>query len=221
VTVPEDQLTYIHRSQHVPTEQDASATSSSWEVVLEGLAEIGVQSRNNQVGIEKDLNNTEANQRAFFVSPTFTGAADSPQALNTQATFAPSVSIANVFGFLGIAKAAPGSGVTISNHQGGFVRTDYNDVAGAVTVGVGLEVAAPVVSGALKPGTQRGVRIANQGAAGMTTAVGLRIDAQSGASNNYVFDLPADATDPTGGGGAATGRVPCLIGGVTRYIAYY
>ncbi len=38
---------------------------------------------------------------------------------------------------------------------------------------------------------------------------------------SYVFELPADATDPTGGGGAATGRIPVKIGGVTRYIAYY
>lgn len=37
----------------------------------------------------------------------------------------------------------------------------------------------------------------------------------------YMFEFPADATDPTGGGGAATGRIKCLIGGVTRYIPYY
>jgi len=38
---------------------------------------------------------------------------------------------------------------------------------------------------------------------------------------SHVFELPADATDPTGGGGAATGRIPVVIGGVTRYLAYY
>ena len=36
-----------------------------------------------------------------------------------------------------------------------------------------------------------------------------------------VFELPADATDPTGGGGAAAGRIPVDIGGVTKYIPYY
>lgn len=36
-----------------------------------------------------------------------------------------------------------------------------------------------------------------------------------------VFELPADATDPTSGGGAATGRIPVKIGGVTKYLAYY
>lgn len=36
-----------------------------------------------------------------------------------------------------------------------------------------------------------------------------------------VFELPADATDPTGGGGAAAGRIPIKVGGSTRYLAYY
>jgi len=38
----------------------------------------------------------------------------------------------------------------------------------------------------------------------------------------YVFELPADATDPTGGGGAAEGRIPVYIFGVgLKYLAYY
>jgi hypothetical protein len=37
----------------------------------------------------------------------------------------------------------------------------------------------------------------------------------------HVFELPADATDPTGGGGAATGRIAVKIGGATRYLPYY
>lgn len=37
----------------------------------------------------------------------------------------------------------------------------------------------------------------------------------------HVLELPADATDPTGGGGAAAGRIPVKVGGATRYLAYY
>ncbi len=37
----------------------------------------------------------------------------------------------------------------------------------------------------------------------------------------HVFELPANATDPTGGGGAAAGRIPVTVGGATKYIAYY
>lgn len=42
-----------------------------------------------------------------------------------------------------------------------------------------------------------------------------------GVSSGAVMELPADATDPTGGGGAATGRIPVIIGGTTRFLAYY
>ena len=43
----------------------------------------------------------------------------------------------------------------------------------------------------------------------------------TGDGSNRIFEFSTDATDPTSGGGAATGRVPVLIGGVTRYLAYY
>jgi hypothetical protein len=73
----------------------------------------------------------------------------------------------------------------------------------------------------------------------VTNAASLKIGAApTEATNNYavwsdaglnrfdgdgtnVFELPADATDPTSGGGAATGRIPVKIGGSTLYIAYY
>lgn len=80
--------------------------------------------------------------------------------------------------------------------------------------------------------------ITNNGAA-VTSAATFYISAQpSGGTNNYaifvdaglmrldgdgthILELPANATDPTGGGGAATGRIPVKIGGATRYLAYY
>jgi len=40
-------------------------------------------------------------------------------------------------------------------------------------------------------------------------------------NGTHVFELPADATDPTAGGGAAAGRIPVKIGGATKYLAYY
>jgi len=42
------------------------------------------------------------------------------------------------------------------------------------------------------------------------------------ATNNGFMRFPADATDPTGGGGAAAGRVQVVIAGVgVKYLAYY
>lgn len=41
------------------------------------------------------------------------------------------------------------------------------------------------------------------------------------SSPPFAFTFAINATDPTGGGGAATGRIPVMIGGATRYLAYY
>ena len=43
----------------------------------------------------------------------------------------------------------------------------------------------------------------------------------SDANLDRVIKVAADATDPTGDGGAATGRIPIDVGGATVYIAYY
>lgn len=47
------------------------------------------------------------------------------------------------------------------------------------------------------------------------------IDFGSFSSGEPIFKLPTDTTDPTGGGGVATGRIALSIGGATRYLAYY
>lgn len=67
---------------------------------------------------------------------------------------------------------------------------------------------------------------APQAGANMTlsNAYSLFVDAglaRFDGNGTDVFELPADATDPTGGGGAATGRVPVRIGGATVYLPYY
>jgi hypothetical protein len=55
-----------------------------------------------------------------------------------------------------------------------------------------------------------------------TDLVGIKFEAlSSGGTRNSYFEFPADNTDPTGGGGAATGRVPILIAGATKYLPYY
>ncbi len=46
-------------------------------------------------------------------------------------------------------------------------------------------------------------------------------EAHLAGDGTNVFYLPTDNIDPTGGGGAATGRIPVDIGGATLYIPYY
>jgi len=76
-------------------------------------------------------------------------------------------------------------------------------------------LSAPVVSGALKPTNQYGLNVANQGVAGMTNAIGVHIDAQSGATSN--FDMSFGRVDTTAAG-AYYGRVPVLYNGLTKYL---
>lgn len=61
------------------------------------------------------------------------------------------------------------------------------------------------------------IDVSNSGAG---DAIGINFTDMSGTSD-YMFSFDANATDPTGGGGAATGRIRCLIGGTLRYLAYY
>lgn len=58
----------------------------------------------------------------------------------------------------------------------------------------------------------------------ITNAYSLWCDAglaRFDGNGTHVLELPQDNTDPTSGGGAATGRIPVLIGGTLRYLAYW
>src|SRR6266702_4549463 len=81
----------------------------------------------------------------------------------------------------------PSSGKTITTLVGMFARTDYRDVAGAVTTGKTALIDSPTIVGALKPTTQLGLSIANQGASGITTAVGIDVESQTGATTNIAL----------------------------------
>ena len=59
---------------------------------------------------------------------------------------------------------------------------------------------------------------------GATSNYGLWVDAsltRLDGDGTHILEVPSDNTDPTSGGGAATGRIPISIGGATRYIPYY
>jgi hypothetical protein len=69
--------------------------------------------------------------------------------------------------------------------------------------------------GSLKPTTQYGIYVQNQGAAGMTNGIGVHIDAMSGGTNS--FDMSFGRVDTTAAG-AYYGRVPVLYNGLLKYI---
>ncbi|MBX4189777.1 hypothetical protein KW791_00545 [Candidatus Parcubacteria bacterium] len=105
------------------------------------------------------------------------------------------------------------SGTTITNQRSyQFLATTINGVAGG-----GAETvtnAATVYIDAAPSGSDITI----------TNAYSLWVDAglaRFDGNGTNVFELPANATDPTGGGGAAVGRIPIRVGGATKYLAYY
>ena len=127
-------------------------------------------------------------------------------------------------------------GIVISNYSvgGGLITTSWNITSGTAFSAIRYNAFyAPtfigVAGGAAESATSAAtLYIDNAPIAGadftITNAYAFWVDAglaRFDGNGTYVFELPADATDPTGGGGAAAGRIPVTIGGATKYLAYY
>lgn len=166
--------------------------------------------------------NSASAEVAHAFSVTFNGAGDNPIAYQVAPVFSAADNVTSVFGMLFQPQAQPASTKTITTMIGLYAQSIFLGNNGAVTTSYAMNVAVVAATGTLKPGKQVGLNIENQGSASITNAVAVRLNLPTGATNNYYLEfVNADATDPTGGGGAATGRIACLIGGVLRYIPYY
>ncbi|WP_206747956.1 hypothetical protein, partial [Escherichia coli] len=66
-----------------------------------------------------------------------------------------------------------------------FVRTEYLGNKGAVTTEYAFHAAAPTASGTLKPATNYGVYVANQGLSGITSSYGLYVGSLSVSTTNW------------------------------------
>lgn len=164
---------------------------------------------------QETIANAGAGEVGFHILPTLNGAGDFGQGARFTPTFAPSASISATYGFIGVNYSGPPTTVTITQANAAYAASGYLDVAGAVTTGVACRLAAPEIFGALKPGTQYGLFVENQGAASITNAIGVHVAAQSGATNNY--DMSFGRVDTTAAG-AYYGRIPVLYNGLTKYI---
>jgi hypothetical protein len=138
----------------------------------------------SMIEVKSTITNNGLAQSAIKARNTFDGSGDFVTGLDAAPTFAPSASISTAQGFVAAAFFAPPPGVTITNAIGGASATVYNNVSGAVTNGTAFNIVSPFVFGALKPTTQYGLHINNQGIAGTTNTYGLFVDAQSGSTNN-------------------------------------
>lgn len=160
-------------------------------------------------------NNTGTFIGALIVRPTLNGSGDTPLGVDFAPTLAPSASVTAGYGGLMAAFAAPATTITITTLAGFASALIYNNVAGAVTQGYMFWANAPTISGALKPGTQVGLQVENQGATGITTAIGVRIVKPTNATNNFYFGF--DVADATAAG-TYHGRIPVIYNNLLKYI---
>jgi hypothetical protein len=173
------------------------------------------------VKVAPTIANTGGTAVGFSCSPIFTGGGAGPWGGSIAAVFRPSSSVGACYNSLNNPSFGPPSGVTITGAFGAYYGLNYENTSGAVTNGYSLWINSPTIAGALKPTTHYGILVADQGGSGITNSIGISVSNVSGSTNNWLMEFPGDATDPTGGGGAATGRIKILVGGVTRYLAYY
>lgn len=180
-------------------------------------------------------------QRAIvFQAPTyaFSGASTLTTAVTLEVTGAPTegsnATITNAYairsgGALTLTSAAGTTYATLNVQAHTLTVTGTTQITAAcAAAAVSLAQITVTDASAITIDNAATLYIANQpaqaGSATVTNKYAIFSDAglnRFDGDGTHVFELPADATDPTGGGGAATGRIPVKIGGATRYLAYY
>lgn len=153
----------------------------------------------------------------FNLSSTIitTTATAEPQGMAITPTFQPSASLNNAYGLQAIATANPDSGVTITEIRSGYFRVDTAGADGSVTSAYAIQIGAPFFASTLKPGAIVGISVSNQGATGITTAIGIKVDKPTAATNLYYFAF--DVADATAAG-TYHGRLPVRYNGLLKYI---
>lgn len=162
-----------------------------------------------QVGGGGVVTNNNANARGAKLSVDFESNQSGMGGIGLAPSIRPSANMSTAFGIIGTVKVFPAldaSSYDITTAYANYYRLDtFTSYSGTITNVYGTNIGSPVVDG----GT-------------VSNAVGIRIQKPTAAVNNFYMEFDtADATDPTGGGGAAAGRLAIKVGGVTRYLAYY
>jgi len=172
----------------IGTTSPTQALDVNGQVVTTGSQTLTVANK-GAIEVTNTITNNAISVNAFRARNLFNGNGDFPAGLDVGPTFSPSANISLARGMVFGGRFAPPSGVTITDVYGGNTVTWYDNVSGAVTNGTTFSLSAPIVWGALKPTTQYGLRVANQGISGTTNSYGLFVDAQSGSTNNYAAIL--------------------------------
>ena len=171
------------------------------------------------------ITNNTTGTAGLLITTLFSGLAAHSAGLWVNPTFSPSATSSPQRGVFVTPVFDPPNGVIIDTAR----VVEYTGITGSDTGTItnlyGLTIGGPSY-GSIKPTNVFGASISNQGAIGVTTAIGLQIIGQTGATNNFSLGLPVVAINS--GSTVWTAGVPSanpsgLVkiqddGGNTRYI---
>lgn len=136
---------------------------------------------NSYQEITGNITLSSANPRGLNIYPNFDGDGAGPAAIGNGATYMPTASITTAYGIANNPEFNPDTGITISNAQVFYSRFGTGNNAGVITNAYTINAVSPSM-GTLKPSNLTGVRVGDQGSSGITTSVGVDIEAQTAST---------------------------------------
>lgn len=149
------------------------------------------------INISNTISTSSGHISGMAVSPNYTGSGESAHALFISPTFQPSANVVESTALAIWPAFAPPSGVTITNAYMVQARigTGSSISGNAISNIYGWSVV--VAYGTLKPTNAFGISVPNMGSSGITSAIGLLIDAQTGATTNIGLRNHGSTAFPT------------------------
>lgn len=176
-----------------PTEPQDAVTLKYFEGIKTPVGIAPTSNPTVSVTINPTISTATAAARALSVEPTFTGSGAGPLGLRVLPIVEPSGSISESDGMAMNCRLNPGAGVTISTGIGIKAKVSTGAGSGVVTETFALSIDLPEL-GSLKPATCVGVHVNNQGAASVTTSVGVDVLSQTGSTTNIGVRIAKGST---------------------------
>ena len=144
----------------------------------------GTSSNNKFINFTGINTNNSTNARGLFVNTTLQGSGNGPGIFGINGVLKPTANIGTAYGTINNATLGNTSS-DITQFFSNFYRYDIAAAyTGTISKAVALRLDAPIITGT--PATESsGISIGNQGGAGTTNTYGMRIDNQTGSTNNW------------------------------------
>lgn len=146
------------------------------------------------VECEPTITTTAASARIIRVAATFNGSGVGAAAMGVSAKHEPTANPGEVFAITYNCRANPPEGITIASMYAAFCRIVTEGTGkGTITKATSILAASPSLTG-VNPTTIVGMGVQNQGAAGVTTSVGVDVEEQKNSTTTNIGVRIAKAT---------------------------